>query len=189
MVHTYKLEFVGEEVELLRSPQSIQTECDFIQRLDQIANRNRIHLMKMQITQLFDKLDTVNHRSDDWRDNLRTLLAHGFRLKKGSDFLTKSYRPLTFNLIPEKGLVAIHFGFFHLSAEESIPGQFIKFCNKTEHPPGIHQHVISSVIKNGGGALYAHYRSGSHLLIKSDPLADTLSGDDDIIHFVLNMAF
>lgn len=142
MTHTYYLEFLGEELELLQSTQTIGSEQEFFDRFVRSTDLKQLHLIEAQVTLLFDRFKTINHRSNSWCDNLKTLLAHGFALNIDGHPLPKTYVPLTFQLALPKANEQIHFGRFYRAIHELPEEQFIKFCRVTEYPPGIHPHNL-----------------------------------------------
>lgn len=191
MSTSYFLDFHGESLKLFTSERLASTESDFIDLLETECSKKHIHLIAIQLKLIFEKFDSDNNTSFDWRDNLKTTLAHGFKVKRidskgNSATLEKSFSPVQFKLLADNS-PEIHLGFFHMGSDQTISEQFIAYCRATEYPPNIHKHIISGALIKNGGLLLAINSNQNESLAQLDPLTKILSGHDLIIEFLSDL--
>ncbi len=185
MDEIYFLNFQGEAIELFRSPKAFESENTLIDEMEKFDRSSRIHLVDIQLKLIFSRFDSINHRSDRWQDNLKTLLAHGFHLVRGSGrILNKSFYPVRFTLVPAGQMEVVHFGFFHKLDGQDIAERFIEFCKATEYPPGIHAHIVELVLCTCGGILTGIEPQKTTRLIQRDRDTGTITGADSIIRLL-----
>jgi hypothetical protein len=187
MTHEYQLHINGEFLEIFRSTTVHRSEIGLIQEIATTPEKLRRYLAEDITTMLFGKFDSINHRSETWSDNLKTLLAHDFDIfhVNGNKILTKSFCPLTFRLFCERTQSYLHFGHFHREPDQIVTDQFVKFCQVTGYPPRVHQWVISEILFNGGGGrLFAIDASIEIVLAMRDPRTGIVSGVDEILDFI-----
>jgi hypothetical protein len=188
MGEIYLLKFQDEAFEIFQSPKTFNSERSLINEMVKFDRSSRIHLVDTQVKFIFERFDSINHRSNRWQDNLKTLLAHDFHIATASNrTLSKSFRPVQFMLSQEGRTEAVHFGFYFKEIGEDVAQQFIEFCKATEYPAGIHAHIIESVLISSGGALVAIEPESKTTLIKRDPLTDIITGEDSVIRYLTKL--
>lgn len=185
---SYLLDFHGESLKLISSDKVLSTESDFINVLNKECTKSRTHLITIQLKLIFEKFDSICRASFDWRDNLKTILAHGFNVKrvdsKGNSMtLMKSFKPVQFKLLAI-GCPEINLGYFHMGSDQVIHGQFMAFCKATEYPPDIHRHIVSGALITNGGALISIGLTNTELLVDVNPTTKIIKGNQAIIEFL-----
>lgn len=182
----YQLQFRDEFLNIFRSNIDHKSESTLISEMSATPNKSKLQLAEIQVKMIFSKFETINHESEFWLDNLKTLLAHGFHISHLSTNLNleKSYEPIEFLLCAETTKTNYHNGFFYKEANQTASEQFIKFCNLTDYPPGINAHIILEMLISNGGSLIAKESDTTTILMKRDPVMDVISGSDEVIRFL-----
>lgn len=182
----YFLIFKKECIDLFSSSELINSERQFIEKLDTLKINQR-QLIELKIQLIFSKFEIKSNESRYWKDNLKTLLAYDFNIVRSSDNhkLVKSFYPLRFKLCLD-GFQDIHFGCFHMMSGQSITIQFIKFCKVAEYPVGISKHIITNALLRHSGHLDAIQSDETTQLIRYSRTTGIISGKPSVLNYFLD---
>ncbi len=189
MKYDYRLEFSGEKIVIIFSDTDVESEADFMDLVCKELNCYEVFHLTAKIDLLFLILDTHNHKSTDWTDNLKTLLAYGFKVIKYTETkhspLSKSYHLLKFEL-SLNGFKPIHYGWYFSAYEICLGQSFVNFCLATEYPPGIHQIIICKSLLKYGGHLAVYSFEEKHSLITLDQQSQCIYANDAVFTYISN---
>lgn len=183
------MKFAEEEIAIIFSDSNIQNEAEFIDLICRELSRCEMFRLAGKIDLLFSILDTPNHRSTNWTDNFKTLLAYGFKIIKSTETesipINKSYYLLKFELVLN-GFKPIHYGWYFSAHKICLGQSFVNFCDATEYPPGIHQVIICKSLLKYGGHLSVYISGKVYSLITFDEQGQSIYANDVVFSYVSN---